>query len=531
MTYEADARSRFEQRSDCPSSNTPPWVAHGFNRGGPSLARWERESPVEFVSPTPEEAGHPGEESRPCLPKCAVIHATRLLRTCCLLAVTALAVTVLHAAEPKTGGIDKDTWRVVPLAQDFVKIYESPQPKNVYCYSPGLARCPTGRLVATMDIGGRGVKTLKGLKKDAKGRPYRGKAFTSDDHGRTWTHRVDMPLLHARPFVAGTSLYVLGHYGDLVIVRSDDWGETWSEPATLTDGQHWHQAPCNVWHAGGCVYLVMERRVTRKLRTWPVAELAPVLMRGKIDADLTKRENWTFASALRFRDVMPPDTIAKLDYFGVPFYTVDPIKGRHVAPLRGCAPMGWLETNVVQILDPDHIWYDPSGKTFHLFMRAHTGGTGYAALAKVVEKDDGSMTTMLETVPSGRKVLWLPMPGGQMKFHMLYDAKTKLYWLLSSQATDSMTDALKLPANRYNLPNNERHRLQLHFSKNCVDWCFGCLVAVGGSSKQGRHYASMVIDGDDLHVASRSGDEKAKSAHDGNFISFHTVKDFRRLAY
>lgn len=164
-------------------------------------------------------------------------------------------------------------------------------------------------------------------------------------------------------------------------------------------------------------------------------------------------------------------------------------------------------------------------------MRAHTGGSGYAAVAKVVEGDDGGMTTMLETVPSGKKALWLPCPGGQMKFHIIYDEKTKLYWLLSTQATDSMTRADKLPSNRYNLPNNERHRLQLHFSKNCVDWCFACLVAAGGSAGQGRHYASMVVDGDDLHIASRSGDAKAKSAHDGNFISFHTVKKFRELVY
>jgi hypothetical protein len=94
-----------------------------------------------------------------------------------------------------------------------------------------------------------------------------------------------------------------------------------------------------------------------------------------------------------------------------------------------------------------------------------------------------------------------------------------------------MTRAEKLPDNRFNLPNNERHRLQLHFSKNCIDWCFAGLVAMGGSAKQGRHYASMVIDGDDLHIASRSGDKQAKDAHNGNFISFHTIKNFRELAY
>ena len=136
---------------------------------------------------------------------------------------------------------------------------------------------------------------------------------------------------------------------------------------------------------------------------------------------------------------------------------------------------------------------------------------------------------MLETVPSGKKVLFVPCPGGQMRFHVLYDEPTKLFWLLSSQATDSMTRADR--PTRFNLPNNERHRLQLHFSRNMVDWCFAGLVAMGASPKQSRHYASMAIDGDDLVVLSRSGDARAKSAHDGNLITFHRVKDFRSLVY
>lgn len=128
-------------------------------------------------------------------------------------------------------------------------------------------------------------------------------------------------------------------------------------------------------------------------------------------------------------------------------------------------------------------------------------------------------------------MLYVPCPGGQMKFHILYDDVTSLFWLLSSQATDSMTRPESLPEDRFNLPNNERHRLVLHFSKNCVDWCFAGRVADSGADKQARHYASMSIDGDDLHVLSRSGDARAHGPHDGNLITFHTVNDFRALVY
>ena len=415
-----------------------------------------------------------------------------------------------------------EAWKVRPLADDYVVVCESPSPEDVYCYTPGLARLPNGRLVATMDFGGKGWP---------KGEP-RGKTFVSDDRGKGWVPRVSFPFGHARPFTAGGALYILGQAGDLMVIRSDDNGETWTAPAKLTEKQSWHQSACNVWYANGCVYLVMERRVERKIASWPVGELAPVLMRGRMDADLTKRDNWTFASELSFHDTLPEiETAPAIDFFGVPFYDSAYPRGMTSVPRRNSAPIGWLETNVIQFHDSAHYWYDPAGKTFHLWMRAHTGGTGYAAVAKVVEQADGSMATMLEKVPSGKTALFVPCPGGQMRFHVLYDEPTKLFWLLSSQATDSMTRAELLGPGRFNLPNNERHRLQLHFSRNMVDWCFAGLVATGGTPREARHYASMVIDGDDLHVLSRSGDHRAKSAHDGNRITFHTVRGFRGLVY
>lgn len=427
---------------------------------------------------------------------------------------------------------------ISPLANDYVSLFESPDPQNIFAYSPGLVRLDNGRLVATIDLGGPGVADMEGVKwrLSDNGWYWQGRIFTSDDKGRTWTQRAAFPFMHARPFTAGKALYVLGHAGDLTIIRSDDAGQTWSKPAKLTYGQHWHQAPCNVLTANGCVYLVMERRLTFDVKTWYVGELAPVLLRGRISDDLSKRENWTFASELSFRDALPQaESDPAIDFFGVPFFSAPYPEGSYPAPHRNCSPIGWLETNVVQFNDPTHFWYDPNHKTFHLWCRAHTGGSGYACMAKVVEQGDlpgtGSMKTMLEKAPSGKTMLYVPCPGGQMKFHVLYDQISRLYWLLSTQATDSMTRPDSLSADRYNLPNNERRRLQLHFSKNMIDWCFAGLVAIGPVEKASRHYASMVLDGEDLLVLSRSGNERAKTPHDTNIITFHRIKEFRKLAY
>jgi len=87
--------------------------------------------------------------------------------------------------------------------------------------------------------------------------------------------------------------------------------------------------------------------------------------------------------------------------------------------------------------------------------------------------------------------------------------------------------ALCLPANA----TEERNRLVLHFSKNCVDWCFAALVDMGDTALEARHYAGMCFHGDDLCVLSRSGDADAECAHNGNLITFHKIRDFRKLIY
>lgn len=410
---------------------------------------------------------------------------------------------------------------VRPLAQDHVVVAASPDPQNIILYNPTILALPTGRLVAGY---------VHSDKVDAS--QSTSLVLTSDDGGLSWTERARAPVGQARLFAAGGALYYLGSGSRMRIMRSDDDGTTWSEPVVL-DSRAWHQTASNVWHARGRVWLALERRVERKIDAWSVGELAPVLLSGDANADLRVAANWRFSDELMFADIIPGyrENAPATGPFGVPFFAQSYPGRTDIGGKRSFSPLGWLETNVVQVLDPDHFWHDPTGRTFHLLLRANTGMTGYAALAVVTEQPDGSLQTSLQRTPAGGTQLFLPMPGGQMRFHLLYDTATQLYWLLGSQATDSMTRAELLPPERFGTPDNERHRLVLHFSRNLVDWCFAGLVAAGGSPKEARHYASMDIAGDDLVILSRSGDAAAKSAHDGNLITFHRVKNFRALVY
>ncbi len=429
-----------------------------------------------------------------------------------------LSLPALRAEEPASSAVGGP---IRPLAQDFVTVWESPDPKPLFGYTPGICRLESGRLVATYEISSRGKLPSA----------TRSVIATSDDGGLTWTHRADHHLSFCRTFEAGGALYLLGRQKQVAIMRSDDEGVTWSKPFFLVEKGIWHQSACNVLYANGCVYLVMEVHAPlRGIQGWQVGDLAPVLMRAKVEDDLTDPKNWTFASKLVFEDIWDAD---QNHFFGVPFHPADrkKVTWLNSRETRGQAPLGWLETNVVQFTDPQHLWHDPKGKTFYLWMRANTGATNYAAIAKVTENEDGSMTTSLVQAPSGKTMLYVPCPGGQMRFHVLWDEKTQLYWLLGTQATDSMIKPDLMTKERFGTPDNERHRLVLHYSKNMVDWCFAGLVCMGNNPKEARHYASMCIDGDDLCILSRSGDARAKSAHDGNLITFHRVKSFRDLVY
>ena len=411
---------------------------------------------------------------------------------------------------------------VRPLAQDFIVVDESPAPKSIPLYTPSVLVLPNGRILASNERSGAWRNA---------GNDW---AFlrSSDDGGLTWTERATARITHGRFFLAGESVYYLGQQGDLQIMRSDDNGSTWSPQTALSSGQYWHQSACNTLHRDGYVYIVMERALYNDIGG--PADYAPVLMRAREGDDLTLRESWTFAEdELCFADIIPGfrENQISLPHFGVPFFSQALPDGNTLASGRNMQPIGWYETNIAHISNPEHPLYDPSGKTIHLLMRCHTGGVGYAAFAQVVENDDGSMRTSLVQSPNGNPVLFLPMPCGQMRFHLLQDEKSGLYWLLGSQTTDSMIRICKMPANRYGLPNNERQRLVLHFSSDLIHWQFAGLVDKTDAPNSSRHYASMDIDGDDLLILSRSGDAQAATAHNGNLITLHRIKNFRNLAY
>ena len=402
--------------------------------------------------------------------------------------IAALTASVLTSC--RTGGKDSH------IVASEVVIAESPAPDSVFLYTPGIVEGFDGRLVVSVDYGGPGTSVLDGSRSDfgdyKSGNQIR--ILLSDDNGKTWRETsARIPMMHEILFKAGKSLYMIGHSGRLLITRSDDNGETWSEPSVLCPEPRWHQSCAPVDIHDGIITLVYEKWVSDG-HPWP--GVGPVLMQAKVDDDLTEASSW------KFSDLYNPDEDMEASRpSGIPL--TDPGKA------------GILETNVIRVYDDKNPFYDPSGKSVVLMMRASVGLPDIGVMMRGVEKPDGSLAVEKLT-KNGREMYFAHIPGADLKFYVVYDPESRLYWLLHSQMDGRM---------------NYRRRLALSYSPDLLKWTFAGLVAVGPADNAARHYASMIIHGDDLLIVSRSGDERARNSHDGNLVTFHRVKDFRDLIY
>lgn len=404
------------------------------------------------------------------------------------------------------------------LIDEYTTVWQTLEPTHQIGYCPSLVKLSNGRLLGTL------------LVYDDRREPdqaYIVEVHTSDDNGQNWVHRGSIPMVDAFPFAIGPKVYIIGGRDDLKIASSDDWGDTWSEAVPLDTGRLWYSFPGSAVRTHGRIYLVKECRTEPIQHGFPVWILAPMVLSASLSDDLTRPEAWTFSNTLSFGDILT--RYGKPHLLGVPFYE----PGRHGSGdvFRTMSPIGWGETNLIQITDPDHIWHDPEGRTFHMLLRCTTGRSNLAAMAKAVEQENGEIIVDLQNAPSGEPILYVPFPGGHLGFTIQHDPVSGLYWLISSQATDSMRRVDRLHPRHYGMPFNERGNLALYFSRNAMDWCFAGLLLAGSETERSCYHGSFDFDGDDLVVLMRTTDTNATNAHNSNLITFHRLRQFRDLIY
>lgn len=339
----------------------------------------------------------------------------------------------------------------------------------------------------------------------------------SRDHGATWevvsrltfTRRVEAMLL-----ARGPDVYLLivpyDKDGILLATASQDQGATWSEPVEVI--RHTGTAGAGSVKKGD---RAPTEAVSAAQEHWFCAhQTAMVEVDGRLYLTLSERcQTVGVAVCDLAKGVLNPMAWRLSAQVEMPI-PAELSRGLFPGPSMRC-----LEGNVILV----------KGR-LRVVARAVIDRYGTAGMAAVFDlEDDGVMPKLVFSQLH-------PLPGGQCKFCIVYDDPSKLYWMASNLPANSQ-GWVETPDN---LPKgNDRRILMLWYACDALNWFPAGCIAHTTRLTEAFMYPSLVVDGDDLAILSRTSkrveglqeENRAKNGfHDANFLTFHRVKDFRALA-
>ena len=410
----------------------------------------------------------------------------------------------LHAADTPPKKKQETTRALSTLAPAYTIIDQLPPGKEGgYFMAPSMAKMPSGTLVAA---------TCQGEKYPDGGKGLRSLSFyQSKDGGAAWKKVGKLPYDSCEPnlFVHEGRLYLLitpngnngrlershfprdGRWGLWVSV-SDDEGATWTPAKRVVEGkvrpdqaspQHNTGGQTAMVVRNGCIYLTVSDNFAR------LAAVACQFNRGIRNPDA-----WRISDMVEMP--IPPELVH--------------------APFQGRSGMRVLEGNVVNV----------AGRLL-VVARAIINGGATANMGAVFE--------ILDNAQQSLRLQFLqlyPIPGGQMKFYIQYDAPSQLYWMASNLPSNSaflVTNDAWEKAKKTNPWATDRRSLTLWYSVDSLNWFPAGWVARAQCWTQSFHYPVMLIDGDDLLIISRTGLHSGNQ-HDVDAATFHRIKNFRNLA-
>lgn len=338
-----------------------------------------------------------------------------------------------------------------------------------YLCSPSMVRHPDGHLLASMDVfKGGGPQNLSLI-------------FRSDDDGATWNYVCELfPCFWGRLFIHRGELYMLScstEYGDLLIGKSTDGGNTFSKPVCLLRGtgnqkeKGIHKNPQKMLEYKGRLWTTME------WGSWGTGTHAAMCASVPADSDLMDPANWSFT------DPAPYDPT----WEGV-------AEGPSAGCIEGC-----------MVLAPD-------GEIYNV-MRYQMGGCkpDYG-MAIVMKPDTDNPEKRLDFARA------IQFPGNHSKFEIHRDEVTGKYLSMVSYLCETHPTG--------------RNYLALIASDDMIHWeKVSDLLNYSHLPEKdvGFQYVTFLIEGDDLIYDSRTAFNGAHNFHDANYATFHRVKNFRKL--
>lgn len=349
----------------------------------------------------------------------------------------------------------------------------SPAASGLYIGSPSIVFLTNGNYLASHDFFGP---------KSAEFEAPNSAVFRSSDRGVTWKKLATLKsLFWAGLFVHRNAVYIMGtdhHHGRIVIRRSNDGGETWTENSALTSRTNYHTAPTPVVEHNGRIWRAFEDASGGT--KWGMRYLA-MMLSAPADSDLLVATNWTFSQTLT-RDQTWLD-------------------GKFNA---------WLEGNAV---------VGPGDKICNVLRMDVPTFPEKAAIISV--SDDGKA----QTFDPARDVI--DFPGGAKKFSVRFDPTSNAWWTLATATPKEFQSGSAKPA-------SIRNTLALLKSTNLRDWETRAVLLQHPDTKtHAFQYPDWQFDGADIIAAIRTAfdDEAggAHNAHDANYLTFHRFANFREL--
>ena len=385
-------------------------------------------------------------------------------------------------------GLSVPLLAATPLAQDYTVVFHNPDPEY-YVEGPGLVRLDDGSLVAVVPVVPREKWSEERRVEHSVVHILR-----SGDGGKTWEPGADLPYYSAAPWVDRGTLYLFANKAgigkrrnaDLLLLRSEDGGKKWSEPVTLATGYFWN---CHT------AMVQRDRRIY-----WAVDDLSfgmnrgPRLVAGDLSGDPMKPEAWRISDAVPFPGA--PEALWN--------------------PKFAAQPSQYLEPNVIEV----------------------NGQLRVLTAVKIKRPSVTGLCGVLDGTDDGTHLglkfnRFSAMPGGQLKFCVLRDEVSGMFWATSNLPVDG-EDVFSWSTKgeergRYKAVASDRRFLMLSYGLDGLNWFPAGCVAQAGKLSQSFMYARPVIDGDDLAIIARSSIQ-APNQHDADYATFHRVRAFRRLA-
>ena len=354
---------------------------------------------------------------------------------------------------------------------NYLSMYDEKYKFSGRCLcTPCLLVRPDGYLLASMDIYEKGAPQNLTL------------LFGSDDGGESWHHICELfPCYWGTLFWHRGALYMLAtstEYGDLLLGKSTDGGRNWHTPTVLLrgacnrSGPGWHKSSGRVTEHAGRLWCAID------YGSHVLGTHASSLISVDVNADLLDPASWELTDPLDYNPDWP---------------------GASMGDNRG-----FIEGNAV---------VGPDGRMYN-FLRYNIDrgrpSSGLAGMLRADEKDSGAALKFHKFVG---------FPGNHSKFDLIYDGQSGRYYSIVSRIYDPT------------LPK-ARNLLSLLSSKDLENWEIVCDLIDrrdADPAQVGYQYVSMLIDGEDIIYLSRTADNGARNFHDSNYITFHRIRNFRKL--